>query len=78
MKDIKQEADAIIKQHKLATPILNNYACIKHAIASTENTIKVLENIITHDKERYGIISRGATIEIDEQTELLNELKSRL
>lgn len=75
---IKEKADNLIKniQKKYRwykIDILNRIA-----IASVEHTIEVLNKILTHDKERYGITSRGVTIELDDQTELLTELKSRL
>ncbi len=73
MKDIKQEADLLIEQHRLATPLFSVlHACIKHAIASTENTIKVLKRLYQEDEHNCLID------EIWEQTELLKELKSRL
>lgn len=47
-------------------------------ILSTQNTIESLKRVIEHDKKRYGITCRGATIELDNELEILKELESRL
>lgn len=79
----KEKADALVEKHyKKIMSFLNERQkminAVKCAILSVEHTIEVLNKILAHDKERYGITSRGATIELDEQTELLTELKNRL
>lgn len=51
---------------------------IKCAILSVEHTIEVLERIKRTDKEAGRLLHVTSQIELDEQTELLTELKSRL
>ena len=88
MKTIKEKADELVDAHRTYirqadkyTTLLSSdevHLALKCAILSVKHTIESLNNVITHDKERYGITCRGATIEIEEQTELLAELESRL
>ena len=82
MKTIKEQADELVeKKLKLlctSYQYTKKQVCVNLAILSVKHTIEILNNVITHDKERYGITCRGATIELDEQTELLTELESRL
>lgn len=82
MKTIKEQADELVeKKLKLLCKSYQypkKQVCVNLAILSVKHTIEILNNVITHDKERYGITCRGATIELDEQTELLTELESRL
>lgn len=88
MKTTKEKADKLIdayrtyiRQADKYTTLLSSdevHLALKSAILSVEHTIEILKNVITHDKERYGITCRGATIEIEEQTKLLKELESRL
>jgi hypothetical protein len=47
------------------------------AIQSVNHAINCLEAVIKHDKERYGITSRGASIQLDEQLELKKILEQR-
>lgn len=86
MKTTKKKADELVEQFE---PHSKSWDCywdvpnedkndVKCAILSVKHTIEILNNVITHDKERYGITCRGATIELEEQTELLTELESRL
>lgn len=51
---------------------------VRSAIQSVNHTIEVLEKVIQHDKLRYGITCRGASIELDEQLELKKILEGRL
>ena len=82
MKTTKEKADELVEQYVKLLSKSYQYpkkvTCIQCAILSVKHTIEILNNVITHDKERYGITCRGATIELEEQTELLTELESRL
>ena len=74
MKDIKQQADELIEQFVNATPYFLFYTnAIYHSILSVNRTIKVLEEISKYERSEFW-----ASEELDQQTELLNELKSRL
>ena len=82
-KGIKRKADELVEQFVQELIDNSNWDAItsdgvKCAILSTKNTIDALNAVVKHDKERYGITSRGATIELDEQTEILKELESRI
>lgn len=79
MKTTKEKADELVKQfyyHEFDK--VETHEATIHAINAVKHTLEILNNVITHDKERYGITCRGATIELEEQTELLAELESRL
>ena len=86
MKTTKEKADELVFEFRLHANMWDCYDDapnedkndIQCAILSVKHTIEILNNVITHDKERYGITCRGATIELEEQTELLTELESRL
>lgn len=80
MKDIKKEADKLYSTMENSIEGLEGEewynSATKCAIASVENTIKVLEevkNSITDDWYKVNV-----SVPINEHTELLNELKSRL
>jgi hypothetical protein len=78
-EETKKAADELIEVFSNATPyFLSHTSAIHHAIASTENTIKVLERIKQTDKYNCKELHIPTQIELDQQTELLNELKTRL
>jgi len=73
---IKEQADELI--YKSATIILNDeHVAILVAIKSVEHTIEVLEELseLTKIQDLY---EENVCDAIDEQTELLTELRSRL
>jgi len=75
MKDIKQEADLLIEKFSRIQPVIKSLPII-HAITSVENTIKVLEEIKNSISDDWYKVN--VTVSINEKTDLLNELKSRL
>jgi hypothetical protein len=93
MKDLKKIADELVekfKKIKLITLCCNDGGnpCVLEcnmiessahecAIQSVNHAINCLEAVIQHDKERYGITSRGASIQLDEQLELKKILEQR-
>ena len=83
MKDTKQKADELVEQFR---PLAKTWDCywdvpsedkneIKCAILSTKKTIEVLQNRKQNQNFVIHIILNEA---IDEQTEILKELESRL
>ena len=71
----KEKADALVEKHyaiskAFRTKIVLKHS-IEHAIVSVEHTIEVLRETSKH---YYEDIADA----IDEQTEILNELKSRI
>ena len=77
MKTTREKADKLVEQFNQRY-FDEDKEKVYHAINAVKHTIEILNNVITHDKERYGITCRGATIELEEQAELLIELESRL
>ena len=80
MKTIKEEADRLVEEYTILLSKSYQYPkkliCLNLAIKSVEHTIEVLDSVL--DK-LDGSYERGATYRfINEQTELLTELKSRL
>ena len=74
----KEKADALVEKHydiskAFRTKIVLNHA-IEHSIVSVEHTIEVLENVMF----KTAGSAREIDYAISEQTEILNELKSRL
>jgi hypothetical protein len=79
MKTTEQIADELVVEHLKIDVIAHmEYEAIQHAILSTLNSIKVLERIKQTDKYNCKELHIPTQIELDEQTELLNELKTRL
>ena len=82
MNDLEKIADNLVEKYYfiLKAEILPNedyYYSVKCAIQSVNHTIDSLEKVIQHDKERYGITSRGASIQLDEQLELKKILEQK-
>lgn len=77
-EEIKRKATEILNNIEKVSNFTDTNTDINLAILSTKNTIDALNAVIRHDKERYGIISRGASIELGEQKEILKELESRI
>jgi desulfoferrodoxin (superoxide reductase-like protein) len=86
MNDLEKIADGLVEKHIQAlqevykNESVNIYSSAGEvcAIQSVNHTINSLNAVIKHDKERYGITSRGASIQLDEQLELKKILEGRL
>lgn len=75
MKTIKEQADALVSTHHTYSSTTLTEATI-HAIKSVKHTIEVLDKVkksISDDWYKASIL-----VAINEQDELLTELKSRL
>ena len=77
MKDIKQQADELINHFSQHIELFDE-EYILCAIASTENTINLLREIRDEMYNDTGYTPIYLNKSINQQTELLNELKSRL
>jgi hypothetical protein len=78
-EETKKAADELVEVFSKATPYFLSYtSAIHHAIASTENTIKVLGEISNKIYEDSGFTPIDINKSANEQAQILNELKKRL
>ena len=75
-EETKAKVDALLTKHYQET--FSMRVATKLAILSLTKTIEALEAVLKHDKERYGIVSRGATIVISEHQAIKEILEKRL
>ena len=73
-EETKAKAKVLIEKHYSVSEG-NFSSAIRHSILDTQNTIRVLESVKSWCK---GLSKTSTNILIDEQTQILDELKSRL
>ncbi len=76
MNEIKQKADALIEAHSKPMPFRHPTEIIEHVVISTENIIKVLEEVKQDILD--NLYKANLDVFIKEQNAILSELKTRL